>query len=71
MKSGIKQGSLWIEPRSSNYFRVLISGGVDELLSRFMEDNFGEVAGMDQGKKYWKVEGIESVLRIIHSLAKP
>lgn len=50
----------------TNNFKVLISGEVDAILYTFLHEQFGPETGEDQKKKYWKIDDIQKVARIIH-----
>lgn len=63
-RQGMEWGSLWITPQT-NSFRVLISGEVDRMLYPFLHEQFGEEHGLDQNKKYWKIDDIAKVATII------
>lgn len=58
------KGSLWVTPQKSN-FRVLVSGEVDPLLAGNLREHFGSETGEDQGKKYWHIQNLQSVAKII------
>ncbi|MCF7989005.1 MAG: hypothetical protein K9M02_01035 [Thiohalocapsa sp.] len=64
MHSGIRRGSLWIQPRRDD-FRVLLSGEVDSVLGGYMRSRFGPHKGEDQGKKYWYLDSIADIESVI------
>lgn len=57
-------GSLWVEPYKTKY-RVLITGGVDSLLSQYLHQQFGDHKSESRGYKYWFVSDIEDVQKVI------
>lgn len=71
MHSGIKLGSLWIEPRVRGY-NVLSTGDAETLLLQFLYSHFGVEKGENsKGRKYWEIQDIDGVAKIIQRFAEP
>jgi len=64
MNYDIRRGSLWIRPRRNDYF-LLVTGDVEGFLYNFLKQNFGPHIGEDQGRKYWSIQNIGDVEKII------
>ena len=66
MRSDIRRGSLWISPRRDSY-SVAPTGEVEEVLSHFLQSQFGPESGQDsKGRwKIWNISDIGGVTELI------
>jgi hypothetical protein len=66
MRSDIRRGSLWVEPRIKAY-SINPTGEVASLLDHFLRSKFGPETREDhKGRwKYWKISDVADVSRII------
>ena len=71
MRSSIRRGSLWIEPRIKGY-SINTTGEVASLMDHFLRTNFGPETGQDsKGRwKTWKISDNADLSRIIRHLSE-
>lgn len=70
MRRGMGRGSLWVTPYVSTYL-VVVTGEAETLLYSFLCSHFGAELGESQGKKYWKINDIGDVAKIIRRFGQP
>jgi hypothetical protein len=69
MRSGMRQGSLWVTPRKKCY-AVCVTGEAEVLMYNFLLTHYGKETWVDQGKKHWNIDHIGDVSKIIHQFGE-